>query len=270
MRDRPARHDVTTPAAPAPHPPRTADQPSGTARRADPTADAPEADALEADASELAVARRPRWSRRDRWGLVLSGAVVVVGSLLMASSGWFDAPPRPGRPVNLTSSPRTVDDIATGLTRWLPTKRAQAPNLSGETLTGSHLSLRQFRGQVVVLNAWGSWCAPCRAEAPDLRRVATETRAQGAQFIGIDTRDNAPAARAFVAKYRIPYPSLIDDGSLLLALRDTVPAQAIPATIVLDREGRVAARVVGRVRYSTLRGLVDDALAEPLVPPGPR
>jgi len=194
----------------------------------------------------------------------------VVGSLLLASSGWFGGPPSTGRRVNLTSSPKTVDDIATGLAQWPPAKRVEAPNLSGHTLSGTRLSLREFRGQVVVLNAWGSWCAPCRAEAPDLRRVATETRAQGVQFVGIDTRDNAAAARAFVGKYHIPYPSLIDDGSLLLALRDTVPAQAIPSTVVLDREGRVAARVVGRVRYSTLRGLVDDVLAEPLVPVGAR
>jgi thiol-disulfide isomerase/thioredoxin len=115
---------------------------------------------------------------------------------------------------------------------------------------------------VVVLNTWASWCPPCRAEAPDLRRAA-EAKAGKAQFVGINIRDNPPAARAFVRTYRIPYPSLVDDGgSILMTLGDIVPAQAIPSTIVLDRQGRVAARVIGQVRYSTLVGLVEDVLAE--------
>lgn len=113
------------------------------------------------------------------------------------------------------------------------------------------------------MNAWGSWCAPCRAEAPDLRRTALETLSEGVRFVGLDTRDNDAAARAFVRRFRVPYSSLVDDdGELLLALRDTVPAQAIPSTVLLDRRGRVAARVVGRVTYSTLRGLIDDLVAD--------
>ena len=153
--------------------------------------------------------------------------------------------------------------MTTGLSRWPPGQRAPAPPLRGRTLDGKALSLADFRGNVVVVNVWGSWCSPCRAEAPDLRRAANETRARGGRFLGIDTRDNAAAARAFVREFAIPYPSLVDEeGSLLLSLRDTVPARAIPSTMLVDRRGRIAARVVGQVTYPTLTGLIDNLLAE--------
>ena len=202
-----------------------------------------------------------RWSSRDRWGVVVSGFVVALGSVLLASSGWFSPAsidgPRGGSPIT------AADEVAPGVTWWPAGQRVQSPVLAGRALGGEWLSTRQWHGRVVVLNAWGSWCAPCRAEAPDLRRVATATWPRGVRFLGIDTRDNRAAARAFVRRYQIPYPSLFDEsGSLLLALADTVPARAIPSTVVVDQKGRVAARVIGRVRASTLRGLIDDVLED--------
>ena len=111
---------------------------------------------------------------------------------------------------------------------------------------------------------WGSWCAPCQDEAPTLRRVAVETRDRGVVFVGIDTRDNDAAARAFQWEYRIPYPSVIDrEGAVLGRFRGTVPIAAVPSTLVVDKRGKVAARVIGKVTYATLRGLVIDAVAEP-------
>ncbi len=205
--------------------------------------------------------RLGRTTRRDRVGVVVSGAVVAIGSVALAASGIFDGA-REGSAAGMKIQSATAGD-ETGLTRWAPGERRKAPVLRGRTLTGSALSTARFRGSIVVLNAWGSWCAPCREEAPDLRRAAEDSSAQGVQFIGIDTRDNDAAARAFVREFQIPYPSLVDDkGKLLLRLRNTVPPQAIPSTILLDDRGRVAARVVGRITYSTLRGLLDDLIAE--------
>jgi peroxiredoxin len=115
-----------------------------------------------------------------------------------------------------------------------------------------------------VVNAWGSWCGPCREEAPELRRVSEETKAAGVRFVGIDTRDNDAAGRAFAREFGITYPSLVDDsGRVMLAFGRTIPVAAVPSTVVVDRRGRIAARVIGAVTYSTLSGLVDDALAEP-------
>lgn len=202
-------------------------------------------------------------SRRDRVGVLVSGVIVATGSVALAASGIFSGPREGTADRPKVASAVTGESTETGLTRWASGERRKAPVLSGQTLTGSALSTARFRGSIVVLNAWGSWCAPCREEAPDLRRAAEDISAQGVQFIGIDTRDNDAAARAFVREFRIPYPSLVDDkGELLLRLRSTVPPQAIPSTILLDGRGRVAARVVGRITYSTLRGLLDDLIAE--------
>ena len=117
---------------------------------------------------------------------------------------------------------------------------------------------------MLVINLWGSWCPPCRAEAPALRRVWEETREQGVQFVGIDVRDNDAAAIAFERKYKITYPSITtaDSGPAMLAFGSILPRNAIPSTLVVDRSGRVAARVVGRTTYVTLRDLVTETLAE--------
>lgn len=213
--------------------------------------------------SQPHLAQRPSNRRRERVRLALSGLVVVAGSVALAQSGLFDGgDPTYDVPSGNLAAASAQDDVATGLSRWAPGQRKPAPLLRGRTLDGEELFLASYRGKVVVVNVWGSWCAPCRAEAPDLRRAAIETRSRGVRFLGIDTRDNDAAARAFVREFDIPYPSLVDDdGSILLSLRDTVPAQAIPSTMVVDRRGRIAARVVGRVTYPTLTGLIDDLLA---------
>ena len=141
--------------------------------------------------------------------------------------------------------------------------REEPVRFAGTTLSGEPFDVREHRGDVVVVNVWGSWCPPCIAEAPALQEVWTDTRALGVQFIGIDTQDNAAAARAHEKRFGVTYPSIDDDGGrVLLGLRGSLPPKAIPSTIVLDRSGRVAARVLGQVRASTLRALIADALAE--------
>lgn len=140
--------------------------------------------------------------------------------------------------------------------------RAEPVELEGVLLDGTPWDSASARGEVLVLNVWGSWCAPCVAEAPDLQKVWSELEAEKApvQFMGIDFREEAARGLAFTKKAGITFPSLSDEsGVTILALQGKAPT--VPTTLVLDREGRIAARVNGPVSATTLRGLVDDVVA---------
>jgi thiol-disulfide isomerase/thioredoxin len=144
-----------------------------------------------------------------------------------------------------------------------PEDRTAAPAVAGTTLDGEPLALSDFAGDVVVVNVWGSWCAPCRAEAEALQQVYLDHRQDGVQFVGLNTRDQQAAALAFEERFGITYPSLVDEnGELQLAFRDSLPPNAIPSTLVIDRDGDIAARVVGPTTYSQLSDLVGDVAAE--------
>lgn len=138
-----------------------------------------------------------------------------------------------------------------------PDEREPAPELAGTTLDGEQLSTADFMGQIIVLNVWGSWCAPCRSEAPDL--VEASEQLPDVQFIGINTKDLDPApAQAFVRSFGVTYPNLYDpDGALLLGFGQ-VPPKAIPSTLVIDESGAVAARMLGEVTSTVLMGVVED------------
>ncbi len=156
----------------------------------------------------------------------------------------------------------SASDDSIGLTMYSRRNRRPAPAVEGVTLDASRLALADLTGHVVVINVWGSWCSPCRAEAPILARLARETAASGVRFVGVDTRDRSAAARAFVRHFKIPYPSIVDtDGQVLLRFSGVIPISAIPSTLVVDPEGRIAARIIGKVDYTTLRGLITDELA---------
>lgn len=139
--------------------------------------------------------------------------------------------------------------------------RQPAPVLEGETLEGERLSTADLAGTPIVVNVWGSWCAPCRAEAPELAEAA-EALGESAAFVGVNTRDLDPApAIAFQRAFEVPYPSIYDpDGELLLGFAQ-LPPKAIPSTVVIDSDGMVAARVLGTVGASTLQGIVEDVEA---------
>ncbi len=144
-----------------------------------------------------------------------------------------------------------------------PAERRPAPDISGATLEGGTWSLADARGEVVVLNVWASWCAPCRAEAPVLQSLWEEFQGQGVEFVGLDTRDAVAPATAFVERYGITYPNIIDtSGEIQLLFGDTLPPQAIPSTLLVDQQGRVAGRVLGKVSEAGLRALVDALLDE--------
>ncbi|HEX5995633.1 MAG TPA: redoxin domain-containing protein [Jiangellales bacterium] len=147
-----------------------------------------------------------------------------------------------------------------------PGEREPAPEFGGPVLgeDGGEFTLADARGEIVVLNVWGSWCPPCRKEAPALQSVHEELAGDGVRFVGVNTRDyNTTDALRFEEEFGITYPSVVDtDGRRLLAFRDTLPPNAIPTTLVIDRTGNLAARVLGEVTETTLRELIGDVLAE--------
>jgi peroxiredoxin len=146
---------------------------------------------------------------------------------------------------------------------WEPDDRGEPVALTGTDYEGEAVDTAAWRGDVVVLNTWYAACAPCRAEAPDLVALARDRADDGVRLLGINTTDEPGAAQAFQRTFEVPYPSLDDrSGEVVAALSGTVPLQAVPSTVVLDREGRVAARVIGLAEGSTLTALVDDVLGE--------
>lgn len=135
--------------------------------------------------------------------------------------------------------------------------RRPAPTLRGSTLDGDLLDVADLRGSVVVLNVWGSWCAPCKKEQPDLQRASDTLAVEGVRFVGINVRDRTKGnALAHNRRYAVTYPSLFDPSAKLVARFRDLPPSAIPTTVVLDREGRVAARVLGSTSYDELVDLV--------------
>jgi thiol-disulfide isomerase/thioredoxin len=142
--------------------------------------------------------------------------------------------------------------------------RAAAPEFSGTLLeTGQPFESSKLAGHVGVLNFWGSWCAPCRVETPEFSEVAADLADDGVQFVGINVKETSEQfARAFIDRFQISFPSLYDPrGEVALAFRD-YPANAIPSTIVLDQESRVAAVYTGEVAQEDLRRVIDLVLEE--------
>lgn len=135
--------------------------------------------------------------------------------------------------------------------------RKAAPALSGMTLTGKTFIFNP--GKVAVVNVWASWCSPCRAEIPILIELSRQY--PEVQFMGILTRDNPVNAEAFARRLAIPYPTFIDD-SLLIGFKETLPANAIPSTVLIDKSGNVAARISGEVTLTSLSKLIRKLEAE--------
>lgn len=141
--------------------------------------------------------------------------------------------------------------------------RAPAPAIRGETLDGDPLDVSSLKGKVVVLNFWASWCSPCRAESLSLVQVANAFAGKGVSFVGIDIKDERGPAKRFVQVHDVPYPSLFDQsGVLLTRFRSFVP-QSPPTTLLLDRQGRIAAMFPGGLTQSELSAPVAQLAAEP-------
>lgn len=146
-----------------------------------------------------------------------------------------------------------------------PQDRGDPVEFGGVTETGDEFSSSEIAGDVAVVNFWYAACGPCRVEAKDLEAVWQEYEGEGVSFVGVNTYDQPDTARAFADEYGVTYPSLIDvdNGDAKLAFASVTPIQATPTTLVLDKQGRVAARIIGQIDgTSILSTLVGDALAE--------
>jgi thiol-disulfide isomerase/thioredoxin len=187
---------------------------------------------------------------RARTTLSATAAAIAATGLLAGCAGTQAAQTGPGG-----SDSRYV--AGDGSARFIqPAGRKPAPRASGTTLDGTSLDLSSLRGKVVVVNFWASWCAPCRGEAPALEQIYREQKAKGVAFAGVDIKDDQQPAKAFVRKFKVEYPSIVDqDGQVTLAFRD-VPPNAVPSTLILDRQGRIAASVIGATTYTALTALL--------------
>ena len=196
-------------------------------------------------------------SRRRKLAALLAMLTLSFGvSACSSDAGSIAAQARSGDGKGFVSGDGTIERL--GLDQ-----RSAPLTLSGTTLAGAPWKVADAADKILVLNVWGSWCGPCVAEMPHLQQVWSQLSTAGrpVQFMGINYRDGAETARAFLRANKVTYPSLEDDGGrTLLALRGK--ANTTPTTLVLDRQGRIAARVSGPVSAATLTGLVKDVLGE--------
>jgi peroxiredoxin len=189
------------------------------------------------------VFKAPVWLAGRR--TVVLTAAVLTGVLLIAVlvAGWATG----GR------SNMTEVDGSQSAVLYTAGHRPVAPEFTGTTLTGARLNFSSYRGRVVVLNFWGSWCVACREEASTLASVAALYRSSGVDFLGVDVRDTTASAEAFARSFGITYPSVTDPGSAItLDFTAVVPIAATPTTLVIDRTGHIAGAVFGSTTYPVL------------------
>lgn len=191
------------------------------------------------------------WSRRTFIGLALAtGAAAVAG----CTSSQDD---------DRSSDGGFSFDESTPVGELIPIeRRAGAPDVRGELLNGTDFGPEDYQGTVLVLNFWGSWCAPCRVETPEFQRVYADLGDQGVSFLGVAVKDQRQLAQAFYDDFGITYPSLFDpSGEVALVFRD-FPANVVPTTILIDTENRVAATYVAVVPEADLRRALEQLLTE--------
>lgn len=192
--------------------------------------------------------------------IALVALIALVGVLSISLSGCSANDPlanqyKAGDNKNYIAGDGTVTEFAAE-------NRGEAVKWSGTTVTADVISSSDLTGVVTVMNFWYAGCAPCRAEAPDL--VALQAEYKNVQFIGVNVRDSAETANAFERNFEVTYPSIIDakTGSVLLAFTGIVTPQAVPTTLVIGKDGRVTARVLGRIDKSILSALIKTAVEE--------
>lgn len=187
-------------------------------------------------------------------GLAL--ATLTLGLSACAQEDALAEQARAGDNKNYVAGDGSVTEFAAG-------DRKSPVQLQGTLFNGTTIVPADLQGKVTVLNFWFAACAPCRVEAPILEELHQEFKPQGVQFFGVNLRDEKATAEAFDKSFNLTYPSFDDkDGSVLLAVSGLVPPGAVPTTLVLDKQGRVASRVLGEIQRGTLKALIAAAVAE--------
>ena len=182
----------------------------------------------------------------------IAGALVVFAAAACAGKGPIQ--PGPGDDQQIQGGPGNVIDLSG--------RNYRVGDVSGTTLTGSKVSLAALPGKLKVVNFWGSWCAPCRAEAQGFATLAKADASKGVSFLGIDERENGTGAGiAFERQYGVTYPSIYDrTESYLLAFPGAVPATT-PTTVLVSGSGHILAKVTGGIEYTRLRALINHYLS---------
>ena len=201
----------------------------------------------------------PHPSAARRRILFAAAAALAVGALLTGCSN--DA---------LAQQYNAGDDkgyiSGSGVTELKPDQRSAPVDFSGKTEDGTTVSSVKDRGDVIVVNFWYAGCPPCRAEASDLSKIASQYNGEGVVFVGVNTRDSAATTKAFDSQFKVTYPSILDadGGAVQLAFSGSMRPNATPTTFVIDKKGRIAARIEGDIaaQPSTLTTLIDSAMAE--------
>ncbi|HEY3478292.1 MAG TPA: TlpA disulfide reductase family protein [Streptomyces sp.] len=178
-------------------------------------------------------------------------AIAATAALFLATAGCGAA------------APKNKDHLGTDTT-IAAGHRKPFPALAGTTLDGAKLDLASYKGQVVVVNLWASWCESCQAEAPYLEHAYQAFKGEGVQFVGVDTRDNGGQGKAFVQDNKIGYPNLVDDTSetLLTRLVGITSLGSVPSTLIIDRHGDLAWRSLKPVDYTELSAALNPVIAE--------
>jgi peroxiredoxin len=198
---------------------------------------------------------------RVRTRLLSVGAAVAVAALALTGCTANDSLAnqyRSGNGQNYIAGDGTVSEYAAG-------NRGEPVSFSGKLQNGDTVTSKDYAGKVLVVNFWYAGCPPCRVEAPDLQSLSEKYASQGVGFLGVNLYDSVQTAASFEKDKGVTYPSVLDrdTGSVLLAFSKTVPPKATPTTLVVDKEGRVAARILGAIPdKSILDTLISDAVAE--------
>lgn len=183
---------------------------------------------------------------------------VVVGTGLMLQSGCGLLSPTEETLIPLQAGQLTSDP-GLGITVIPPNERGAALDIAGLDLDGEPISLSDFRGDITVVNSWATWCAPCRTEMPEFADAARAFDGQGVSFVGINVQDDLASAREFTAD--TPYRSIVDAEGDLVATIPDVPPRSLPVTVILDRDGRIAVRIVGPIVLGTLTETIGSVVA---------
>jgi peroxiredoxin len=205
------------------------------------------------------VTHTPSNTRRRRT-LAVAAAALAVGTLLAGCANDELAQ-------QYTSGvDKNYIAASSGVTELKPADRGKPIDFSGTTEDGTTFSSKAHLGDVLVVNFWYAGCPPCRAEASDLTTIAGRYQSKGVTFIGVNTRDSAATAKAFDTEFKVEYPSIldVDGGAVQLAFSGSMRPNATPTTFVVDKQGRIAARIAGDIaaQPSTLTTLIDTSLAE--------
>ena len=147
-----------------------------------------------------------------------------------------------------------------GLTFIAKPDREPIPAIAGLDLDLEPIAIADLLGDVTVVNAWASWCAPCIEEIPELIATQKATKNLGVQFLGLNVNDDLDSAREF--SQEIPYRSIADPEGRLLALIPGIPPSGLPSTLIVDRSGQIAVRIIGPITEEVLTALITEVAAE--------